>query len=222
VNDMLDRAENPELMLDQILRDMEVNIQQARGQVASMIAQEKELQADLKEVRDLSGEWQAKATRAVEASKDDLAREALRRKKDNEESAALYEQQLTAQSQTLQRMKSQLAALESKYQSTLSQRDTLIARQRRAKATQRVADTISTFSPSDPTADLERIERKIRGTEAKAEATIQMQDESLESQFAELEYDSDVEAELDALKASMGKAPEPLGTGDHLESSSPT
>jgi phage shock protein A len=113
VNDMLDRAENPELMLDQILRDMEVNIQQARGQVASMIAQEKELQADLKEVRDLSGEWQAKATRAVEASKDDLAREALRRKKDNEESAALYEQQLTAQSQTLQRMKSQLAALES-------------------------------------------------------------------------------------------------------------
>jgi phage shock protein A len=49
-----------------------------------------------------------------------------------------------------------------------------------------------------------------------------MQDESLESQFAELEYDSDVEAELDALKASMGKAPEPLGTGDHLESSSPT
>jgi phage shock protein A len=222
VNDMLDRAENPELMLDQILRDMEVNIQQARGQVASMIAQEKELQADLKEVRDLSGEWQAKATRAVEASKDDLAREALRRKKDNEESAALYEQQLTAQSQTLQRMKSQLAALESKYQSTLSQRDTLIARQRRAKATQRVADTISTFSPRDPTADLERIERKIRGTEAKAEATIQMQDESLESQFAELEYDSDVEAELDALKASMGKAPEPLGTGDHLESSSPT
>jgi phage shock protein A len=222
VNDMLDRAENPELMLDQILRDMEVNIQQARGQVASIIAQEKELQADLKEVRDLSGEWQAKATRAVEASKDDLAREALRRKKDNEESAALYEQQLTAQSQTLQRMKSQLAALESKYQSTLSQRDTLIARQRRAKATQRVADTISTFSPSDPTADLERIERKIRGTEAKAEATIQMQDESLESQFAELEYDSDVEAELDALKASMGKAPEPLGTGDHLESSSPT
>ena len=120
VNDMLDRAEDPELMLDQILRDMESNIQLARGQVASMIAQDKELQADLKEVQDLSQEWQTKASRAVEAGKDDLAREALRRKKDNDESATLYQQQLTAQSQTVDKLKSQLAALESKYQSTLS------------------------------------------------------------------------------------------------------
>ena len=130
VNDMLDRAEDPELMLDQILRDMESNIQLARGQVASMIAQEKELKGDLKEVQGLSGEWQTKATRAVQAGKDDLAREALRRKHDNDESAAIYEQQVSAQTQTLERMKSQLTALESKYQSTLSNRDALIARQR--------------------------------------------------------------------------------------------
>lgn len=214
VNDMLDRAEDPELMLDQILRDMESNIQLARGQVASMIAQDKELQADLKEVRDLSQEWQTKASRAVEAGKDDLAREALRRKKDNDESATLYQQQLTAQSQTVDKLKSQLAALESKYQSTLSNRDALIARQRRAKATQRVADTVSTFSPMDPTNELDRIERKIRGNEARAEATIEMHDDSLDSQFAELDYDTDVEAELEALKANVGKAPEPLGTGD--------
>ena len=214
VNDMLDRAEDPELMLDQILRDMESNIQLARGQVASMIAQDKELQADLKEVQDLSQEWQTKASRAVEAGKDDLAREALRRKKDNDERATLYQQQLTAQSQTVDKLKSQLAALESKYQSTLSNRDALIARQRRAKATQRVADTVSTFSPMDPTNELDRIERKIRGNEARAEATIEMHDDSLDSQFAELDYDTDVEAELEALKANVGKAPEPLGTGD--------
>ena len=214
VNDMLDRAEDPELMLDQILRDMESNIQLARGQVASMIAQDKELQADLKEVQDLSQEWQTKASRAVEAGKDDLAREALRRKKDNDESATLYQQQLTAQAQTVDKLKSQLAALESKYQSTLSNRDALIARQRRAKATQRVADTVSTFSPMDPTNELDRIERKIRGNEARAEATIEMHDDSLDSQFAELDYDTDVEAELEALKANVGKAPEPLGTGD--------
>lgn len=214
VNDMLDRAEDPELMLDQILRDMESNIQLARGQVASMIAQDKELQADLKEVQDLSQEWQTKASRAVEAGKDDLAREALRRKKDNDESATLYQQQLTAQSQTVDKLKSQLAALESKYQSTLSNRDALIARQRRAKATQRVADTVSTFSPMDPTNELDRIERKIRGNEARAEATIEMHDDSLDSQFAELDYDTDVEAELEALKANVGKAPEPLSTGD--------
>src|SRR4029079_15079956 len=216
VNDMLDRAEDTELMLDQILRDMESNIQLARGQVASRIAQEKELQGDLKEVQDLSNECQTKASRAVEAGKDDLAREALRRKKDNDESAVLYQQQLTTQTQTLEKMKSQLTALESKYQSTLSQRDVLIARHRRAKATQKVADTVSTFSPMDPTNELDRIERKIRGNEARAEATIEMHDDSLDSQFAELDYDTDIEAELEALKASVGKAPEPLGSGDHM------
>ncbi len=77
VNDMLDRAEDPEKMLDQVLRDMETNIHAARGQVASMIAQEKELGYELADVTNLSAEWQSKASRAVEAGKDDLAREAL-------------------------------------------------------------------------------------------------------------------------------------------------
>lgn len=214
VNEMLDRAEDPEKMLDQMLRDMETNISAARSQVAGMIAQEKELEADLREVRELSGEWQAKATRAVEAGKDDLAREALRRKKDNDESATIYDQQLAAQRQTLDRMKQQLQSLESKYQSTMNQRDTLIARGRRARAQQQVADTVSTFSPMDPTADLDRIERKIRGKEAMAEATIEMHDDSLDAQFAELEYDSDVEAELEALKAGLGQPPDALESGE--------
>jgi len=216
INDMIDRAEDPEKMIDQILREMQESIVTARSQVAAMIAQEKELQADYDETTKLAGEWGAKAQRAVTAGKDDLAREALRRKKDNDESATLYQQQLTTQTQTIDKMKSQLTALESKYQSTLSHRDELIARQRRAKATQKVADTVSTFSPMDPSAELDRIERKIRGTEARAEATIEMHDDSLDSQFAELDYDSDVEAELEALKASVGKPPEPLGTGDHM------
>jgi phage shock protein A len=214
VNDMLDRAEDPELMLDQMLRDMETSIQAARGQVAAMIAQEKELSADLKETRELSAEWEEKARRAVQAGKDDLAREALRRKKDNDESTRLYEAQLQTQTQTLERMKNQLATLESKYQSTLSQRDTLIARQRRAKSQQQVADTVSTFSPMDPTADLERIERKIRSSEAMAEATIEMHDDSLDAQFAELDYDTDVEAELEALKAGMSGNAGAIGSGE--------
>jgi phage shock protein A len=214
VNDMLDRAEDPEKMLEQVLRDMETNIHAARGQVATMIAQEKELAADLNDVRELSAEWQAKATRAVEAGKDDLAREALRRKKDNDESAALYEQQLQTQTQTLERMKGQLSTLESKYQTTLTQKDALIARQRRAKSQQQVADTVSSFNPMDPTAELDRIERKIRGAESRAEATIEMQDDTLDAQFAELDYDNDVETELEALKASLGKAPEAIHSGD--------
>jgi len=221
INDLIDRAEDPEKMIDQILRDMESSIQQARQQVAAMIAQEKELEADLAETQNLANEWANKAKRAVEAGKDDLAREALRRKRDNESNAALYEQQLSVQRQAVDKLKEQLRQLEAKYQATLSQRDTLLARQRRARAQQKVAVTLSSFSPLDPTADLERMERKIRGDEARAAALVEMGDESFEAQFRELEEDGDIEAELQALKSGMGAgaAALPESSGQEREQS---
>jgi phage shock protein A len=212
VNDMLDRAEDPEKMINQILRDMQENIGEARKSVAAMIAQEKELEIDLNQTRKLSSEWQSKAERAVSAGKDDLAREALRRKKDNDENAAVYEQQLTVQEQAVQKLKSQLTALESKYQSTLSQRDSLVARQRRAEAQKKVTSSLTTFSPLDPSGDLERMERKIRQNEAQAAAQIEMHDDTLDAQFKELDYDQDVEDELSALKQSLNPSALPEST----------
>jgi phage shock protein A len=220
VNDLIDRAEDPEKMLEQILRDMQTNITQARAQVASMIAQEKELEADLDETTRLSNEWGEKAKRAVDASKDDLAREALRRKRDNDQNAQVYQQQLAVQQQTVDKLKDQLRQLEAKYQSTLSQKDSLIARQRRARAQTKVAETLSTFSPLDPTADLDRMERQIRSNEAKAAAMVEMGDTSYDAQFRELDYDTDIEAELERLKAG-GEAPTAaLEQGDTSSSAS--
>lgn len=212
VNDMLDRAEDPEKMINQILRDMQENIGEARKSVAAMIAQEKELEIDLAQTRKLSSEWQSKAERAISAGKDDLAREALRRKKDNDENAAVYEQQLTVQEQAVVKLKSQLTQLESKYQSTLSQRDSLVARQRRAAAQKAVTASLTTFSPLDPSGDLERMERKIRQNEAQAAAQIEMHDDTLDAQFKELDYDQDVEDELTALKQAMNPSALPEST----------
>ncbi|HEV2107984.1 MAG TPA: PspA/IM30 family protein [Thermomicrobiales bacterium] len=200
VNDMIDNAEDPERMIDQILRDMQSSITTARAQVASMIAQEKQLEAEEEETKRLASEWGEKARRAVEAGKDDLAREALRRKRDNEENAAVYTQQLGAQEQVVEKLKTQLRQLEAKYQSTLSQRDSMIARQRRARAQHQVSATLSTFSPMDPSSDLDRMERKIRGQEAQAAALTELSEDSFEAQFRELDYDEDVERELAALK----------------------
>lgn len=200
VNDLIDRAEDPEKMIDQILRDMETNIVTARSQVAAMIAQEKELEADLRETKQLAAEWGEKAKRAVDADKDDLAREALRRKRDNEENAHAYQQQHDLQLQTVEKLKQQLQLLESKYQQTLGQRDALVARQRRAKASQRVAEFTSTLSPLDASSELDRMERKIRSTESRAAALSEMESSSMDAQFRELEYDADIESELQALK----------------------
>ncbi len=202
INDVLDRAENPEVMIDQILRDMESGINEARGQVATMIAQEKLLAEDLRDAERLADAWGEKAERAVAAGKDDLAREALRRKKDSTANAELYAEQLQVQQHAVARLKQQLTDLEAKYQNTLSQRDSLLARQKRARAQREVTEKISEFSPFDPSADLDRMERKIRQNEAEAAALLEMEGSSFDNQFAELEMDDDIEAELAALKGS--------------------
>lgn len=219
VNDMIDRAEDPEKMLDQILRDMETNIRTARSQVAAMIAQEKELEADLNETQQLSQEWGAKAQRAVAAGKDDLAREALRRKRDNDENTRVYEQQFTSQQQTVAKLKAQLQQLESKYQSTMSQRDSLIARQRRAKATRQVAEYTSSLSPLDASSELDRMERKIRSNEAQAAALSELDSSSYDAQFHEIDYDVEIEKELEALKGGGNTAVASIEGPDETDAS---
>lgn len=220
INDLIDRAEDPEKMIDQILRDMESNIVTARSQVAAMIAQEKELEANTQESRHLANEWGEKAKRAVDAGKDDLAREALRRKRDNQDNADGYEKQHAVQLQTVDRLKSQLQALESKYQQTMAQRDSLVARQRRAKATQKVAEFSSTLSPLDASSELDRMERKIRSGEAQAAALTEMNDTSFDAQFRELDYDVDIEKELEALKGGSGTSAGQLEAGSTADADS--
>jgi phage shock protein A len=204
VNDLIDQAEDPEKMIDQILREMNESLVMARAQVASMIAQEKELELEVQETRKLAVEWGKKAERAVQAGKDDLAREALRRKRDNEENSAIYAEQLGVQKQAVAKLKDQLRQLEAKYQTTLGSRDSLVARQRRARSQRQVAEAIVVFTPLDPSSELDRMERKIRSEEAHAMAALEVGEESFDSQFQALEAESDVEDELEALKASLG------------------
>jgi phage shock protein A len=204
INDLIDQAEDPEKMIDQILREMHDSINMARAQVASMIAQEKELELDAAETSKLAEEWGRKAERAVTAGKDDLAREALRRKRDNEESSQIYREQLAVQTQAVGKLKEQLRQLEGKYQTTMGARDTLIARQRRARAQRQVAEAIVVFTPLDPSSELDRMERKIRSEEAHAIAALEVGEDSFESQMQALEGESDVEDELEALKQRLG------------------
>ncbi len=204
INSLLDKAENPEVVIDQIIRDMSSAIAEARGQVADMIAQEKILRANVQRNRDLSTEWMQKATLAVQSGRDDLAREALRRKNDYEENANVYEEQLTAQSHMVDKLKSELGQLESKYQDAKRNREILIARHRRAETQQRIAQVSAQLDVMDPSAELGRMEERIRLAEARAEAQQELQSTSMEDEFAALAADSGVESELQSLKQQLG------------------
>ena len=201
VNDALDNAEDPEKMLEQLIRDMTEEIRQARGQVATMIAQEKELAADKSEADRNASEWQRRAELAVAQSKDDLAREALRRKRDSEENARIYGEQLTAQQTTVTRLKNQLQELDNKLGQMQSKRDALIARSRRAKAQQQVSETISNLPDGNAASEFERFERRIRTTESKAAASAELAELGHDDEFAALDQDFGVEDELAALKS---------------------
>lgn len=201
VNDMIDRAENPETMLNELLREMEINIREARMQVANMIAQEKELEADLQDSQRDSREWERRAELAVSSGKDDLAREALRRRRDAESIATVYATQLTSQQEMVTKLKQQLKMLEAKHDEAESKRSVLIARHRATQAQRQITETLSELPGLDSHSELDRMERRIRQEESKTAALGELQGEDVEWQFAELDRDDDIESELAALKA---------------------
>lgn len=212
INDILDRAEDPEKTLDQVIRDMASAIQQARSQVAETIAQKNLIETNLNNARKLSDEWGGKAQLAVQKGADDLAREALRRKRDYDANANVYASQLATQTEVVDKLKGDLQALQSKYEGIVRNRESLIARHRTAQAQQKVQQTAAAMAGIDPTSELSRMEEKIAMEEARAKAGQELNESSLDRRFDELEADPDVEDELAALKAAH--SPNALPSGD--------
>ena len=203
INDLLDRAEDPEKMLNELLREMQANIREARTQVANMIAQEKELEADSRAAARDAREWERRAEMAVERGKDDLAREALRRKRDAEQIATVYATQLTGQQDMVERLKQQLRMLEAKFNEAESKRDVLIARHKATQAQKQITETLTSLPGFDSASELDRMEKKIRTEESRAAAMVELQGEDLSYQFHELDRDEDIEGDLAAIKARV-------------------
>lgn len=209
INDLLDRAEDPEVMLNQIIRDMADQINQARGQVANMLAQQKELEAELSDAQSNSSQWNGKAEMAVKASKDDLAREALQRKNDYDSQVTVLSQQLESQTATVNHLKDQLQQLQDKYDSTVRNKDMLIARHKTAQATEQMSKATSSLNTTDYSSDLNRMEDRIRSEEAHASADSEMANygagsTSVDDQFNQLQSNSAVDSQLAAMKQRLG------------------
>jgi phage shock protein A len=212
INDMLDQAEDPEIMLNQILRDMEGEINKARNQVAEMMAQERIYSDDLKAAQDNSAHMEERAEYYVRQANDAMAKEALKRKADADANVSVLQGQLQAQSEMVGRLRSQLDALQAKYQDAVSNRDNLIARVHRAKAQQQIATTMQNLDVNDYSGDLSRMEQRIRMQEARAGAETELSSEGTDdtgSRFDATEQNSKVDADLAALKARMGMSDKP-------------
>ena len=199
LNHQLSRAENPELLLNQIVRDVQANISTIRAQTVAMIAQEKMLASELAQLRRQARDWATRAESAVSAGRDDLARLALRRKRDLAEQIRVDEQQLQLQEKAVERLRIQLRRAESSALSLVARRDALIARNRRANAQQTIAHSLG---QSALAMEMKRIERSIRRAEATASAAGELSADLPAPQsgaFADLE----LAAALQELKARV-------------------
>jgi phage shock protein A len=218
VNDLLDRAEDPEKMLDQLVRDFTNNIQEAEEAVAQTVGNLRLMEDDNKEAAESATEWGNKAGaaskkaeemraggKAAEAAKfDDLAKVALRRQINFEEQMKTYDTQIAQQTVVVDKLKDGLNKLKAKREDLVQKRDELISRAKMAHAQVQVQKAVKDVSVMDPTSELSRFEEKIRRQEAMARGMEEVASSSLEEQFDQLESDEDeaeVEARLAALKA---------------------
>ncbi|MGB9595826.1 MAG: PspA/IM30 family protein [Candidatus Poribacteria bacterium] len=204
INDLLDRAEDPEKILQQLITDMQQDLREAKIQVASAIREQKKLESLYQEHLTMADVWEKRAISAIKEQNDYLAKEALKRKRDCEQLAKEYKTQLDDQAKSVQSLKTGLAELEAKLSDAKRKKDLLVARQKRAQAQKTISQTMNGISRSGAFSALERIEKKVRDAEFEAQALDELKKDSLEAKFASLEND-DISIELAKLKDKISK-----------------
>ncbi|QYF73939.1 PspA/IM30 family protein [Cryobacterium sp. PAMC25264] len=218
INAMLDSAEDPKKMLDQMVRDFTNSIADAESAIAETIGNLRLLEDDHREDVQAAGEWGRKALAAsrkadelrgagntVDADKfDNLAKVALGRQLQSEKEAKDAEPQIASQSAIVEQLKTGLNTMKTKLSQLTSKRDELIARSKTAAAQAQVMDAVKSIDIMDPTSEVSRFEDKIRREEAKVRGASELAASSLDAQFESLDdlgELTEVDARLAALKA---------------------
>ena len=208
LNDVVSKAEDPEKILEQSIIDMQEDLVQLRQAVAQAIATQKRTQQQYNQAQSETNNWQSRAQLALQKGDENLAREALVRKKTNADTAGALKQTLDSQSTQVDQLKRSLIALESKISEAKTKKDMLKARASAAKANEQLQNTVGRMGTSTAMAAFERMEEKVLQMEARAQAAGELAGNDLENQFALLESGSDVDDELMAMKAQLtGSSP---------------
>ncbi|GAA1495685.1 PspA/IM30 family protein [Paeniglutamicibacter kerguelensis] len=219
INAMLDSAEDPQKMLDQMVRDYTDNIAEAETAVAQTIGNLRMIEDDYNEDIKAASDWGNKALAASskadefrsagESSNadkfDSLAKVAIQRQMQSEGEAKTAEPTISSQREIVEKLKTGLDAMKSKRQELVSKRDELIARAKSAQAQNQVQEAVKSIDIMDPSSEVGRFEEKIRREEARVRGAAELASSSLDAQFNSLEdlgEQTEIEARLAALKGA--------------------
>jgi phage shock protein A len=211
LNDLISKSEDPEKMLNQIVLDMNNQLVEAKKQVASSIADEKKLAKQYEQEMAHAAEWERRAMMALRAGNEELAKEALSRKKEHDQLAQTFQDQWQKQKSSVDQLKKALRMLNDKIEEAKRKKNVLIARKKRAEAQKAIQETMHGLKDQSAFETFERMAGKIDQLEAEAEAAGEIQEEYtgdlLATKFKSLETSAGADEELVALKRKMGLAP---------------
>ena len=205
-SDLLDKAEDPEKMIKQMISDLEAQKKKAKEQMTEALALQKRLERDTEKEHQEAKKWEQKAILAVQNEKDDLAKEALTRKNEHLRRALDFEKQLEMHRNNADSLKESYQTMEDKIDEIKRKQGLLSVKQKQAEAQENIYKTIEGLGDTSGIMDtIERAEEKVETLQARAEAyqeiSMESDQESLEKKFKELEHESpDLEMELLELK----------------------
>jgi phage shock protein A len=204
VNDLLDRAEDPVKMINQFVRDMETDINEAEVSVAKQIAMEKRFEEQKNEAAALVAKRQEQAEKALEIGNEELARKALQDKKDQQAKLDLYTSEYEKAKELADELRKKLDDMKDQFNKMKAKREMLIARADAAKVQTQINHAMGNFTTDSASRGFSRMEEKVSQMEAQAEASGELSgsSKSLDDDFKQL-GDSEVDDELAALKAKV-------------------
>ncbi|WP_335980643.1 MULTISPECIES: PspA/IM30 family protein [Streptomycetaceae] len=216
INALLDQAEDPQKMIDQLVREYTDNIREAEDAVAGTIGQLRMAEQDHAEDVSAAAEWGGKAAAASrkadelraaggseEADRfDNLAKVALGRQLQSEKEARAAEPVIASQREVVGQLRGGLDDMRERLRQLQAKRDELVARSRSAHAQNTMMDAVKSVNVLDPTSELGRFEDKVRREEARAQGRRELAASSLDAQFESLDALGD-RTEIDARLARL-------------------
>jgi phage shock protein A len=201
LNDLIDRAEDPQKMLKQVILDMQNQMLQVKTQVAIAIADEHLLRKKQKENDDKHTEWMRKAELAIDKKQDDLARAAVERAVGYRDLAQNFAEEIEHQKTQVEHLRSAMKKLELKLQEAQTKSELLITKHRRSRALTKASKARLEASDETKMGTFDRMKNKVHGEEAMGQAMAEIANDNLEERLASLDKDDEIEKLLADIKS---------------------